>query len=130
MMKTAHKKLTAALAIILAAVAIISIYRHNKYAFTVEKWHSLNFNERQYLAEDFIRQYGEKDLSKDEITDMLGQDNYTDGYYNPQKTDDNLAYNFGAKNGINSFYPGNVILVVEFDENDIAISYNIVYHSW
>lgn len=118
--------------LVIALVLVIGSvsYYEYKHGFTTEKWNGLSYNDRQHLAKDFIRQYKNDNLSKSEIVDLLGVDTVSyEGYYNRYKTDDNLTYDFGGKQSI---FPsgGNMVMVIEFDENDIACSYDYFYYSW
>ncbi|MDD4772532.1 MAG: hypothetical protein PHZ09_02885 [Eubacteriales bacterium] len=115
--------------IMVVMVGTVSLYRHNKYNFTVDKWNSISINERQSLARDFIKKYGNKNLSKNNIIDMLGFDveSYL-GFPVRHKTSSNLVYDFGGKRTY--FASGNIAMIIEFDENDTAVSYDIVEYSW
>lgn len=110
-------------------IPLLLISQNNKYEFTIEKWNSYSYNERQLLAENFIKKYQNKNLTKNDIINMLGLDtDYYNGYSNRYKTDNNLVYDFGGR--MSAFVSGNIAMIIEFDENDIAISYNIIKYSW
>ncbi len=115
--------------LIIVGIVIILLYQQNKHEFTINKWNKITYNERQLLAKDFIKKYKNKDLSKNDIINMLGTDTENNfEYYNRYKTSDNFLYDFGGKK---SYYSsGNIAMIIKFDENDMATTYEIIEYSW
>ena len=138
-MKAKTLKIRKPLIIVLALVIALSAsllalrsHRISKYRFTIEKWNAYEWNDKQLLIRDFLKQYDLREMSKPEIIAILGAepDFYKD-YSIRYKTENNLVYDFGAEIGGWFFTPsGNISLVIDFDGRGLVTNYRLVTYSW
>ena len=119
-----------AVVIVIATSAVMLYYnRMDKYKFTVEKWNEYEWNDRQLLIEDFLKQYDINGMTRSEIIRLLGEepDFYAD-YAIRYKTEDNLVYDFGAEIKRNS--SSNISLVITLDGQGNVVKHELVTYSW
>ena len=130
--KTIIKRVVIAFAIVIVIVtAAVMLYynRMDKYKFTVEKWNEYEWNDRQLLIGDFLKQYDLNKMTRAEVIQLLGDepDFYAD-YAIRYKTESNLVYDFGAEQKRNS--SGNISLVITLDGQGNIVKHELVTYSW
>jgi hypothetical protein len=110
-------------------LSLFLLYSHqeNKYEFTVEKWNSYEWNDRQLLIKDFLKQYNLYEMTRSDIIQLLGDepDFYKD-YAIKFKNEHNLVYDFGLKK---STVASNITLVISFKTNGEVAKYELLTYS-
>jgi hypothetical protein len=131
-MKTARSRklrllyILAALVLIIA-ITVLIIRQHDRTYFTPEKWSAFEWNDRQLLVKSFLKQYELTQLTKGEVLGLLGSEpDFYNDYAIPNKTPDNLVYDFGASKSDAS---SNITLIINFGANDRVTSYELKTYS-
>lgn len=115
------------IAIIAMIGILISFIHYQRTYFTVEKWNTYSWNERQLLIKSFLKQYDLTQITKDEIIDLLGYDTaYGNDYAIPNKTEDNLVYDFGLQKNAKAT---NIALIISLDDSEHVTSYELRTYS-
>lgn len=106
---------------------LISFTHYQRTYFTVEKWNTYSWNDRQLLIKSFLKQYDLNHMTKDEIIELLGYDTaYGNDYAIPNKTEDNLVYDFGLQKNAKA---SNIALIISLDDSEHVKSYQIKTYS-
>ncbi|WP_331698091.1 outer membrane protein assembly factor BamE [Paenibacillus sp. IITD108] len=93
----------------------INEYRSN---FTIEKWLN-NQHSRVYIVDNLLKKYDFEQMTKDEVTKLLGTPPETNYF----KGEDNIVYYLGDERGLISI--DSEWLIFEFDENENVKSYEV-----
>lgn len=93
----------------------INEYKAN---FTIEKWWN-NQSSRVYMVDNLLKNYKFKEMTKDEITGLLGTPPETNYF----KDKDNIVYYLGDERGLISI--DSEWLIFDFDENGKVKSYEV-----
>lgn len=115
------------IALIIIIGGLFSLTHYQRTYFTVEKWNTYSWNERQLLIRSFLKQYDLRQMTKDEIIELLGYDTaYRNDYAIPNKTEHNLVYDFGLQKNAKA---SNIALIISLDDSEHVTSYEIRTYS-
>jgi outer membrane lipoprotein-sorting protein len=123
------KRISLITVIIVSLLSLFLLYNHqaSKYRFTVEKWNSYEWNDRQLLINDFLKQYNLYDMTRSDIIQLIGDepDFYKD-YAIKFKNEHNLVYDFGLKKNT---VASNITLVINFKTDGKVAKYELMTYS-
>jgi hypothetical protein len=128
--KSVRRLVIILLALLLAiALTALLVRRYNETHFTPDKWQAAEWNDRQLLVRSFLRQYDLKQMTKSDIIALLGgEPDFYNDYAVPNRTADNLVYDFGESKGL--WGRGrNITLVIEFDGTGYVSVYELFTYS-
>ncbi|WP_428909943.1 hypothetical protein [Niallia sp. Krafla_26] len=99
-------------------MGILGFYEYQT-TFTTEKW--LNSDkEKVYMVDDLLENYTLKDMTKDELTSLLGAPIETEYF----KSDNNVVYYLGDERGLISI--DSEWLVIDFDSRGRVANYQVL----
>lgn len=99
--------------------AVILGLNEYKSHFTAEKWLN-HHSSRTYMVEDLLKKYNLKEMTKDEVTTLLGKPTDT-GYF---QKENNMVYYLGPERGLISI--DSEWLVIEFDDRENVKEYMVL----
>lgn len=128
--KTGRRLVIILLVLLLAlALTVLLVRRYNETHFTAEKWQAAEWNDRQLLVRSFLRQYDLKQMTKSDIIALLGgEPDFYNDYAVPNRTADNLVYDFGEVKGLRG-RGRNITLVIEFSASGHVAEYKLFTYS-